>query len=174
MPVSLPVIQARTCGECAVCCIFVSIAELNKPARVPCSNLESSGYGCTIYNAGRPQVCKDFKCSWLLGAGREEDRPDRIGVMLTVQDIQDGRYALALETRPGAVAGPAAHVVSEVARLYQLPVIVSDFESLPPDDKGDRVAVHTSILYQSRRLIGPLLKWLGPNVALYDLVKGAN
>ena len=92
--------------------------------------------------------------------------------MLSVNDLPDGRFALALELRSGAVEGPAAQMVAEVASRTKLPVIVSDFESLPPNDRGDRVAIHTSIMYRSRRLMGRIIGWLGPDVALCELVKG--
>lgn len=163
----------RSCGECTVCCDFVSIAELDKPARVPCRNIGPEGHGCQIYgSAERPAVCGNFLCSWRRGIGNEDERPDKIGAMLSINEIPDGQFALALETRVGAIVGSAAHMVAAVAEASKLPVIVSDFESLPPDDKGDRVAVHTSILYRSRRLVGRLVGWLAPEVALYELVKG--
>ncbi len=169
---ALPIVQPRTCGECAVCCDFVSIAEINKPARVPCRFLEPEGYGCTTYDKGRPGVCVDFLCAWMQGMGSDGDRPDKIGAMLSIHNIPDGRYALCIELRPGAIDSTASSMVASVANATRLPVIVSNYESLPPDDKGDRVAVHTSILYRSRRLVGRLLSWLAPDVALYDLVKG--
>lgn len=108
------------------------------------------------------------------GHGREEGRPDKSRVLVTVNQLPDERsqFVLVLELESGAVVGVGAEMVATVATNTRLPVIVSDYESLPPNDKGDRVAVHTSILYRSRRLIGNLLAWLAPEVALYELVKG--
>lgn len=165
----------RACGSCAVCCVAVGIAVLDKPARVPCRNLDPIGHGCTKHGtSGQPAVCAAFSCAWLGGFGHQDDRPNDVGVMITVQDIPDGRFALALEFKPGAALGAGRRMIADVATATRLPVIVSDYESLPPDDKGDRVAVHTSILYRARRLVGPLIEWLGPDVALYTLVKGAS
>lgn len=170
---ALPVLKDRECGTCSVCCDYVSIAELDKPARVPCRHLGQDGRGCTIYESAiRPRVCAAFLCSWMRGHGAADDRPDAIGAVLSVNDIGNGRFSLALELRPGAVLGSAASMVASVAANTKLPVIVSDYESLPPHDTGDRVAVHTSILYRSRRMVGKLIVWLAPDVALYELVKG--
>jgi hypothetical protein len=162
----------RSCGSCSVCCTHVAIAQLDKPARVPCNHLED-GKGCQIYSSPeRPEVCHGFLCAWIQGLGAHDDRPDTIGVMLSIQQVDDGRFALALEIEHGAVVGKASSMIAEVATQTKLPVIISDYESLPPNDRGDRVALHTAILYRSRRLVGPLLQWLAPEVALHVLVKG--
>lgn len=162
----------RSCGECSVCCDYVSIDELQKPARTPCRHLSPAGYGCAIYeSSSRPKVCHDFQCAWRRGVGREEDRPDRIGAMVSINQIEDGLFALALEIQHGAILGSAGKMISQVARTTLLPVIVSDYESLPPNDKGDRVAAHHSILYRARRMLGPLIDWVSPDVALHTLVK---
>jgi hypothetical protein len=151
----------------------VSIVELDKPARVLCRHLVQPDRGCGIHGEPeRPQVCRSFLCSWMRGHGGDEDRPDKIGAMLSVNDIEGGRFVLALELRSGAVLSSAAAMVATLASATRLPVVISDYESLPPDDKGDRVAVHTSILYRSRRMVGRLLSWLAPDVALHELVKG--
>ena len=169
----LPVITARTCGECAVCCIDVRIEPLDKPAREPCRNLGPGHVSCTVHGTNaQPKVCKAFLCAWIQGAGGEDDRPDKIGVMVTVQQIENGTFALALEHKPGAVLATGQPMITAVATSTKLPVIVSDYESLPPHDKGDRVAVHSSIMYRARRLLGEMLTWIGPDVALFRLVKG--
>lgn len=169
----LPVVQTRRCGECSVCCDFVSIEELAKPARVPCQHLQGIDRCCGIYESPvRPRVCHNFLCSWMRGHGGLGDRPDKTGVMVSVNQIDNGLFCLALELWPGAVVTSGAAIIAAVTIATQLPVIISDYESLPPNDKGDRVAVHTSILYRSRRMVGALLAWLAPDVALYELVKG--
>lgn len=163
----------RLCGECSVCCDFVSIDELDKPARVRCRHLTSPGMGCAIYEQPeRPAVCRNYLCAWRRGLGRVSDRPDRCGVLLNESAIEGGRFVLAVELWSGAVTTSAAPMITEVATRTSLPVIISDYESLPPDDKGDRVALHTSILYRARRMAGAHLAWLGPEVGLYVLVKG--
>lgn len=92
--------------------------------------------------------------------------------MVSINRVENGIFGLALEIRNGAVLTSAAAMVAQVARTSLLPVIVSDYESLPPDDKGDRVALHHSILYRARAMTGALIEWLAPDVALHVLVKG--
>jgi hypothetical protein len=103
-------IEGRECGNCTACCTIPSIAELDKPVRTDCKFLlqpptahsedlksgllilnqfEGREKGCAIYE-NRPQTCRNFQCLWLTGDwGREEDRPDRLGIMpvYTQQDI---------------------------------------------------------------------------------------
>jgi len=168
----LPVVQ-RSCGECSVCCDYVTIAELNKPARVPCSMLVGGGHGCSVHATSKqPKVCVAFECSWKQGVGDLSDRPDRIGAMFLVNKLENQLFGLALEIWPDAIKTSAASMLAVVARTTMLPVIISDYESLPPNDKGDRVAAHHSILYRARRMIGSLIEWVAPDVALHVLVKG--
>jgi hypothetical protein len=169
----LPVVQARACGECSVCCDYVSIAELNKPARQPCHLLVDGELRCSVHNTEtQPPVCRDFQCAWKRGAGTDADRPDRIGAMFSVNDIDGGVFGLALELWPDAIATSASAMLAAVARHTLLPIVISDYASLPPNDKGDRVAMHHSILYRARAMTGPLLDWVAPDVALHTLVKG--
>lgn len=69
----------KECGDCTVCCSVLEIEELNKPARVDCSNL--CGKGCSIYST-RPPVCRSFKCVWKVSNWPDKFRPDRCGFMV--------------------------------------------------------------------------------------------
>jgi len=91
--------------------------------------------------------------------------------MFSVNTMNGGLFAYALELRTGAIIGTAANMVVEVASATRLPLVVSDYESLPPEDKGDRVAAHVSILYRARSMLGALIDWMSPEVALHQLRK---
>jgi Fe-S-cluster containining protein len=41
----------------------------------------SIGKGCNIYET-RPKGCRDFQCEWLKGYGSEDERPDRLHIIL--------------------------------------------------------------------------------------------
>jgi hypothetical protein len=69
---------ARTCGACAVCCLVLGIAELDKAVRAPCQH--QRGRGCARYDS-RPRDCRAFRCLWLAGGLLPPDRPDLSGVM---------------------------------------------------------------------------------------------
>lgn len=78
--------MARTCGTCTLCCKLPRVAELNKPAGVWCVSCHE-GQGCTIYDS-RPQVCRFYMCGWLGGVGSDEMRPDKSGVILSLQHVK--------------------------------------------------------------------------------------
>lgn len=72
----------RECGDCTICCTFARVPEFNKPERVTCTKCASS---CTIYNT-RPKSCATFECAWLQGKMSDDDRPDKIGIMVEDYD----------------------------------------------------------------------------------------
>lgn len=73
----------RICGECRACCIQPKIEPLNKPMNTPCQHLKSGNgcESCTIHE-NRPKICMDYNCEWIKGLGKENDRPDKIGLMI--------------------------------------------------------------------------------------------
>lgn len=80
------------CGGCNVCCFtpFIKDGDFVKPSRQLCQRC-SVGFGCTQYWR-RPSACKSFQCEWLKSQSRndvmaEELRPDRSGVMFTVDEL---------------------------------------------------------------------------------------
>jgi hypothetical protein len=124
----------RTCGDCRLCCKLPDIPELSKPRDRWCQNAsrERGTEGCTIYN-DRPQVCREFSCAWLSGLGKEQDRPDKLGVMWQPLDLPDGRPGIGVvEARPGALDKPRARMWLQtfenakpgqvVVRRYEHPV----------------------------------------------------
>lgn len=77
----------RECGSCTACCKISSIdvPALRKPAGVMCPNC--TGTACAIYDT-RPEPCRTFFCLWRrVGSMPDELRPDRIGVMFTIEAI---------------------------------------------------------------------------------------
>jgi Fe-S-cluster containining protein len=68
----------RECGTCTLCCTTSAIPETRKPSGITC---EHCAIGCSIYNS-RPQSCRAFECAWLKGEMGEDQRPDKIGVVV--------------------------------------------------------------------------------------------
>lgn len=96
--------KARPCGDCTACCTVMAVPELGKSRGQACAHLCASG--CAIYEE-RPASCRRFDCLWRLGFARDDDRPDRFGVIfdITPTDRDSGLQAvLAFEARPGAFA----------------------------------------------------------------------
>lgn len=82
----MELIANRECGKCTVCCKVLAIddPELAKPPGVMCPNCKT-GSGCKIYET-RPGPCRGFFCGWrVLPDADDKWRPDRIGVMIRLQ-----------------------------------------------------------------------------------------
>jgi hypothetical protein len=77
----------RECADCTACCKVSAIdaPTLRKPAGVLCPNC--TGSNCAIYDA-RPEPCRTFFCLWRQVATMPDElRPDRIGVMFTIEAV---------------------------------------------------------------------------------------
>lgn len=71
----------RRCGSCSLCCKVLHVVELHKPPGKWCLHCAPGKGGCLVY-ADRPPSCRAFDCAWLRGAGLEEERPDKIGLVI--------------------------------------------------------------------------------------------
>lgn len=90
--------QARTCGDCGMCCKLMGVAAIDKPAHAWCGHY-SKGAGCAIY-ADRPKACADYACYWLNAPNLDDRwRPDRARFVL---HREDGGRTLVVEVDPAA------------------------------------------------------------------------
>jgi uncharacterized protein len=100
-------IPGKACGECSLCCKVLEIAELAKSAGKLCEHCLNAGSGrCGIY-ANRPQVCRDYECSWK--GDREMSprlRPDRTGTILMEDPDSDEYRAVCDPEKPFAWLTP--------------------------------------------------------------------
>jgi hypothetical protein len=129
---------ARRCGECALCCTVLRVDELGKLGGTPCRALREDGHGCSIYER-RPGVCRRYRCLWLSGSLREEDRPDRLGAVL---DLVPGAGNMRLEIReavPGAF--DRSPRLREIADAYReaVAVRISDVADVMDPDRPFRL-----------------------------------
>ena len=143
--------QARLCGECTSCCTVMAVTELNKPRGQACKHICASG--CAIYDE-RPDSCRRFDCLWRLGFARDEDRPDRFGVIfdITPQDRDSGLQAvMAFEARAGAFAEQKVRYQLErhAKKHLVLLMVPGKVEVLGPSDQVARWQRS-----QSRRALG--------------------
>jgi Fe-S-cluster containining protein len=77
--------EARKCGPCYACCIYLGIAELKKWPAQTCKYLDGSlgaETRCSIYPK-RPTACQTYACAWVKGLGSEDLRPDLSGLLIT-------------------------------------------------------------------------------------------
>lgn len=89
---ALPI--ARSCGRCTLCCYTHTIDGLTVGGEW-CKHVDHEKSQCGAYET-RPDPCRNYRCLWLLGlpGTHEGDRPDRVGVVLSVpaqehQDVAD-------------------------------------------------------------------------------------
>lgn len=89
----------RDCGPCHLCCDLLSADRTHHrgPADLRCPNYRRES-GCQL-EGHRPPACASWRCAWHILAGLpEECRPDRMGVMLTLEPAAgpaDEPYLLA-------------------------------------------------------------------------------
>lgn len=90
---------ARSCGECQACCeaigVYFAKDDFEKPPFQRCEHQCEAG--CAIYE-NRPRPCRVFNCTWILGWGREQDRPDKLGLVIEQRD----ELIIVSEGRPNA------------------------------------------------------------------------
>lgn len=75
----------KACGECRVCChhLIIDAPGLSKHIGELCRHYRAER-GCAIY-AERPQLCRDFSCSWLRLPLPDEWRPDRCEILIIAE-----------------------------------------------------------------------------------------
>lgn len=91
---SLPLLPDRECGGCVECCrvIPLSLPELSKPTGELCAYCVD-GASCSVH-AIRPQTCRVWFCLWRVVEVSDDWRPDRSGVILRPDGIEEGRMTL--------------------------------------------------------------------------------
>lgn len=76
----------RECGECMVCCEYLSInaPNLKKPADILCQHCVVN-QGCKIYDS-RPNVCRTWHCLWRRHPDMSDElRPDKSKVIFSLK-----------------------------------------------------------------------------------------
>jgi hypothetical protein len=127
----------RSCGGCTLCCTVLRVDELSKLGGEPCAH-QREGVGCAIH-ATRPGICRAYRCLWLAGALREQDRPDRLGALLDLVSRAGVPELRIREARPGAVE--RCERLSEIAEHYRasMPVRIGDVADVLDPDRPYRV-----------------------------------
>ena len=91
---SLPLLPDRTCGACVECCrvIPLDLPELAKPTGELCGYCVD-GAGCSVH-AIRPQTCRVWFCLWRVVELSDDWRPDRSGVIVRPDGVEEGVITL--------------------------------------------------------------------------------
>jgi Fe-S-cluster containining protein len=84
---------------------------------------------CTVYKT-RPAACQGYNCAWVLGAGEEEDRPDKSGIMFDniapSKLIEGGLLAKPLWLHAEREEA-GSNAIENVSRSTNAPVLVLEF-----------------------------------------------
>lgn len=112
-----PVLPDRSCGGCTACCVVLTVntPDLKKPAGTPCPQL--TGNGCSIHDV-RPHICRTWFCAWRRVAEMpEEARPDRSGLLASVNFVREPRNCLEAVSINVRTLEPDKAIDSDMARL---------------------------------------------------------
>jgi hypothetical protein len=162
----------RKCEECAVCCVITEISEDNfhKCANYPCEYLNNEGYGCSLFGKKeKPNRCTEYECAWLRGFGGDNDRPDKSNIMLFINSFNGGIWIFAMETKKDAYRTTGKSIIVDMVEKFDLPIIISDFDSKPPYDKGDYVVIKNELEYKSNQIKGDFIYELENDIKVYKL-----
>jgi hypothetical protein len=90
-------VPGRSCGTCSLCCKVYAVTELKKPSGRWCVHSVTGG-GCNNHE-NRPEVCRQFFCSWRLDPNLgPEWKPEVCRFVLSA----DSKYqALTASVDPG-------------------------------------------------------------------------
>jgi hypothetical protein len=150
-----------------VCCEIVEVGEIDKPAGSLCRHYNN---GCTLFNKKeRPMVCKSFQCGWLRGFGEEKDRPDKIGLMLSISNFNGGVWIFAIETKEDAINTTGKDIILDIIDKVDIPVIVSDFNTKIGEDYGDYVILKEKLESKASKIKGEHISEYSEGVNMYRL-----
>jgi Fe-S-cluster containining protein len=88
----------RPCGDCTACCTWLNGSAYGhtfgngKTCKFLCES------GCSVHKA-RPKVCESYFCAWSQELIDEEMRPDKCGVIVSVENNENGQYLKLISTK---------------------------------------------------------------------------
>jgi hypothetical protein len=159
----------RQCGDCSACCHVAEVKEgiVNKPA---CSACPFLNRGCTLFDEPtRPLVCSSFQCSWLRSYGNDSDRPDKSGVMVSVNHMNGGTWINVMDLVKNAHLTTGKNIIVDVASKVDYPVIIVDYDHLEKG-MGDFVIIKQSLEANSNKIKGELISTYTDTMKLYKLI----
>lgn len=88
----------RSCGECTGCCSGKLAGEIRGHKMYdgkPCFFLKEGK--CGIYNERPHSPCRTYQCAWSQHLFYEDMRPDKIGVVVSVEVDAEGQFLKAVK-----------------------------------------------------------------------------
>lgn len=94
-------LKFRPCGECTACCSGQLAGEIYGhimfPGK-PCHFLKNNR--CSIYENRPTSPCRTFQCGWSQYLFDEDMRPDKIGLMVSVERNEKEQFLRVIELTP--------------------------------------------------------------------------
>jgi Fe-S-cluster containining protein len=85
----------RDCGSCTACCTWL----IGNAYGYSFGNGRSCKFlcegGCSVYKA-RPKTCEGYFCAWAQELIDEDYRPDKSGILVSVEQNENGQYLKVL------------------------------------------------------------------------------
>lgn len=156
-------LRVRDCGGCHVCCVYSEIEDMLhdyfKPVYEACKYLDTERQvkKCTVYTGDlKPKACTSYLCSWMRGFGTDsvDDRPDNSGIIMAFREFNGGKWIVVNELKPDAVMTTGRNILVAVAKRVDFPAIISDYDSRPPHDLGDRVGIRKDREHRATTMLG--------------------
>ena len=121
--------DARSCGECTLCCKLMGVPEIPKPSAKWCADCDQ-GVGCRVYDT-RPPSCRNFQCFWSIDeAFPDEFRPDRIGALAAFNDSPDSAVLHVDPAKKRALTSPRVDaLIKALLKTYSKVFIVQGKET---------------------------------------------
>jgi hypothetical protein len=164
----------RECGDCTVCCNMTSIddtltdgTKLIKEGGENCGYLNKNCTGCSLYEM-RPKTCRSFDCSWLQGYGSTDDRPNKNGLLVYEQDINNGHWIIFLETKENAILNSKS-IVEDIMNKKNTAGIVVEYGS--EDFIGDLTVVKNKDLERAKTMVGEKVGMINEDIGVYKLIR---
>jgi hypothetical protein len=163
----------RNCGECVTCCIVTEIKENDfyKAPNETCKYLNKECCGCSVFGTEKKPIrCDVFNCAWLKGFGDLNDRPDLNDVMIAIDKFNGGTWVFVLETKKGAYLTTGKNIIIDIANNFNFPVIVVDYDSKYPNDKGDYVIIRKDLEYRAKSIMDDFICEYSEDMNVYKLI----
>lgn len=118
----------RPCGECTKCCeiLYGNTYGHEFGNGVPCKFLGECG--CNIYKV-RPEFCIKYYCAWSQELLPEEMRPDKCGVLVSVENKEGSQYLRVMSVNKDEINKNILSYLKEWSNYMNTPVIYKEGNS---------------------------------------------
>ncbi len=115
----------RDCNGCTACCTWLvaSIYGWEIGNGKSCKFLECNG--CGVHKA-RAKVCKEYFCAWAQELFPEEMRPDKCGIIASVERNQNGQYLKIVKTDDSLVSEDILEYLNIWSEKMNTPIVYTN------------------------------------------------